>query len=647
MTSTPTPHDIKEAQRYCIFVRANKTSVRHAETKKLIGPFLARYPHEPNLTYNPHWLQDIHHRRVAQDRFLTTARALLDADGDTPTAASDPTTEQSRLPITDQQLPETDQQLPIDTRQPPTPDEPLPPVDLPASIDSRQPPTLDEQLPTATQHLNPPQTPSRPLLAPTRLYTPLFDSVARPAKQVRFASEPRHDTPTPTVDIQTASSSPEIPPSPFLTRAEKDKAASDAAASTSTAMAAPANFSASQKEIFDALVAALAANQTIQTPATTPTPEGGSSAGEGRLRDAEIGYFQPDLNTTQDDPVTMGSDTYFTDVFLFVDRLRDVGNYRSEDAVRTRIPTLLRGSAQLWYTTSLSDLEKDGLRGYTLDKWCKFLVEQFKPPMTQSLAALTRMRFTLRDAIDMRSPVKYVAEVQRHARGAGFNEVYQQLTYAHNGLDVFFRQTVPTPNDQTKSADFIRSLEEKKHDWAQIARRSLRRDDTKARPGLDKGRALPYRQQRRNYFAGDTRAQQQTPSTDPKQSVNDARYPRPRGADTRQLQDKSDVRPSEKAAQRPLRPYAQRQITAHNVEDEDAYVDADDEQDEEVMYDEVDDEEEGHDSGVDADIHHVVGPEQRSQQKSGQFTCSMDGMRFPSGNKLHKHLAEAHEPRQG
>ncbi|KAK0894606.1 hypothetical protein LTR91_026049 [Friedmanniomyces endolithicus] len=58
----------------------------------------------------------------------------------------------------------------------------------------------------------------------------------------------------------------------------------------------------------------------------------------------------------------VGSDTYFRDVYHFVDWIHDVVSYRDEATGKGRLPSLLRGSAQLRYTSSLSDLEQIGLR---------------------------------------------------------------------------------------------------------------------------------------------------------------------------------------------------------------------------------------------------------------------------------------------
>ena len=59
--------------------------------------------------------------------------------------------------------------------------------------------------------------------------------------------------------------------------------------------------------IAQAVMAALQANNSTSVPA------------EDKMRDSEIGYFQPDLHKSygSDDPVTVGSDAYFRDVYAF------------------------------------------------------------------------------------------------------------------------------------------------------------------------------------------------------------------------------------------------------------------------------------------------------------------------------------------
>ncbi|KAI7082862.1 hypothetical protein KC356_g8024 [Hortaea werneckii] len=139
-----------------------------------------------------------------------------------------------------------------------------------------------------------------------------------------------------------------------------------------------------------------------------------------------------------------------------------------------------------------------------------------------------------------------------------------------------FRQTVPCPTATTTAADFIRQLEEKKHDWAEVARRSLPRDN---RARDIKGR-FPYRPRDRRDGVG-SRPQTQPTTTNLRNQPADTPaeprrlpYRRQRDPPT-QLDPSRSVVKSPSAGPKPLRPFLWRQIAANGVDEEDS----DDEQD--------------------------------------------------------------------
>lgn len=95
----------------------------------------------------------------------------------------------------------------------------------------------------------------------------------------------------------------------------------------------------------------------------------------------------------------MGLDTYFRNVFLFIDRIKDAAVYREENKLRLRIPALLRELAQLWYTSGLNNLSKTGLRLFPeLNLWAETLQRQFRRLLGESLSLLNQIRFLLQNA---------------------------------------------------------------------------------------------------------------------------------------------------------------------------------------------------------------------------------------------------------
>lgn len=91
----------------------------------------------------------------------------------------------------------------------------------------------------------------------------------------------------------------------------------------------------------------------------------------------DIGFFDPSAEGTG--PVTnVGKHVFYRDVYCFIDRLKDMTGHRGPDKLRNVIPQCLRGSALIWHSTELSDLEKEMLREASLTMWCNALTKRFK-----------------------------------------------------------------------------------------------------------------------------------------------------------------------------------------------------------------------------------------------------------------------------
>jgi hypothetical protein len=96
------------------------------------------------------------------------------------------------------------------------------------------------------------------------------------------------------------------------------------------------------------------------------TGAAGAVATEGgtHSRAEEIRFFFPDLHSSYgpSDIVTIGKDSFYRNASVFLDRVDDIVKLRGGDIVRTNLPSCLCGAALQWYTTELSDLEKQSLR---------------------------------------------------------------------------------------------------------------------------------------------------------------------------------------------------------------------------------------------------------------------------------------------
>ena len=107
------------------------------------------------------------------------------------------------------------------------------------------------------------------------------------------------------------------------------------------------------------------------------------------MRAEEVGYFDPEHQQEQGNGpvVNTGKHVFYRDVYIFVDRLKDLAVTRpNPNDVKRVITACLRGSALMWYSAELTELERDLLRDLDLDRWYTTLINRFKTRIAVALS---------------------------------------------------------------------------------------------------------------------------------------------------------------------------------------------------------------------------------------------------------------------
>ena len=156
--------------------------------------------------------------------------------------------------------------------------------------------------------------------------------------------------------------------------------------------------------VADAVAAAFARNispQGTPGPVGPQTPTGvGNTNGNGNgntstntstapWRPEELGFFDPDLSDDavigKGDIVYLGTHLYYRNVFIFVERIKDVAKAKGGNTVRLNLHSCLRGTALEWYSWKLTEFEKESLSKISLERgWITLLIEHFKERSAQA-----------------------------------------------------------------------------------------------------------------------------------------------------------------------------------------------------------------------------------------------------------------------
>ena len=156
-----------------------------------------------------------------------------------------------------------------------------------------------------------------------------------------------------------------------------------------------------------------------------------------RWNQANLGYFNSHLDRAhgEGEIVSVGKDVYYRNVVLFVQRLQSLVTFRGAALVKANIATSLQGSALEWYTSELSNFDRDTLNNNLgVKSWVNTLSHRFKVLTSVALGLLTDEIYSLNDAQARIPPTQYVRTIMRHGIGCNIVDVANQLSFTYQGL---------------------------------------------------------------------------------------------------------------------------------------------------------------------------------------------------------------------
>ena len=148
-----------------------------------------------------------------------------------------------------------------------------------------------------------------------------------------------------------------------------------------------------------------------------------------RLQGSDVGFFDPFYNGKSSDTAVgmehSGKETYFRDVTMFIDRIKDVARVKGVELVRNNLQIYLRGEALEWYTCQLTDNEKRLLTyGNAVNEWSRALLERFRPTKASGMAIIVKERYSLNNTVRYREPREYIIIIIRVVKVAKLGNVH-------------------------------------------------------------------------------------------------------------------------------------------------------------------------------------------------------------------------------
>lgn len=255
-----------------------------------------------------------------------------------------------------------------------------------------------------------------------------------------------------------------------------------------------------------------------------PGPAGvGGNGGGDRFNSDDVGYFDPfyegkSLDTAPAIEHT-GKSTFFRDIHVFIDRVKDVARAKGEELLRQNLQICLRGGALAWYTTELTENDKR-LVGYGIEEWYRLLLARWKQPRSQGMSVLLREKYSMQDAARHREPREYAQAIMRAAQNAEMGTAKDHILLIWNGLDSEFQRDIPEPEGDDYNK-FLDLLDKRKYQWWEHASRHSRQAV----------HSFQSQQRRQEPRGGYTQSRQPQPTFQrqyqPNTYQNNQQYPRP------------------------------------------------------------------------------------------------------------------------
>ncbi len=159
-------------------------------------------------------------------------------------------------------------------------------------------------------------------------------------------------------------------------------------------------------------------------------------------------------------------DTYFRNVHLFIDRVKNIAVIKSVEVVRNNLYTCLRDIVMIWYTIELFEKVKKLVRTKNnLDVWKRYLIKRFRDRSNVTMITIIKKRYIMNDARRRRESREYANVIMRAARFAELESKTHQIMMIYNDLDLKFQRDIFMLTLTIQIQNFLQHLNDKKDIW--------------------------------------------------------------------------------------------------------------------------------------------------------------------------------------
>ncbi len=162
--------------------------------------------------------------------------------------------------------------------------------------------------------------------------------------------------------------------------------------------------------------------------------------------------------------------TYFRDVHLFIEHVKNILYIKDINLVRTNLWICLQDIAMKWYIKELINDEKRLIKYKDdVNEWIHALIKCFCEQSCIALNMIIKERYIMKDAWWNCKPCKYAQIILKAVKSTKLNFIFNQLSIIYNDIDLKFQKDLMISTFVIKINDFLHNMNNRKYIWWELA----------------------------------------------------------------------------------------------------------------------------------------------------------------------------------
>jgi hypothetical protein len=158
--------------------------------------------------------------------------------------------------------------------------------------------------------------------------------------------------------------------------------------------------------------------------------------------------------------------TYFRNVHLFIDKVKNFAIAKEVEIIRNNLYTCLREFIMTWYTAEVSKEEKEFFKiKNNIDVWKRYLLKKFWKRFNVIMITITREKYILDDVCRRRKSREYADIMMRTTKSAELSSKSYLIMLIYNDWNWKFQSNISMSELITNIQNFVQCLDNNKNIW--------------------------------------------------------------------------------------------------------------------------------------------------------------------------------------